>query len=607
MSQEKIERLEKLRRLNELKQQKEARRGTLGKVVDWAAEEGVPLAQTIGIEGMGGTAGMMLGAPLGPAGMMVGGALGTGIGHYGDKLIKHFQGEEVDPSPLSGALPMAFGPFGAKAPASARSELSSALGTKSDEATASLRASEEAGIPASVGTVTTKPGVSKLQQHSGQLLGGVGPAGRYQGDIVTAAQQRIDDLATKAMSGKTTAADVAGSSIQEGAQKTLNKFNNRSEIAFNRLRNTPTGNVLQGIPVKTDNFRNSMITDMDKWGNLPNMSREFADPATRRHLDAVLADTGILDDAGKIVDFKDLTWAQMDSIRKTIGVKLSNPAVLVDAPPKKALKKMYSGILDDMEAALKATGDKQAIKEWQNARIFYRRSIAKMERTIEPLLKKGTPDEVLKLLENNLKGNVTKLRQMKANLPKEQWEVVQSYVTQKLGRASPGMQDATGELFSPAKFLTDWNKISPEARSVMFHGDVGKNLNALAKQMERIKAMGMVGNTSGTGYANAVWGTIENLAMGLVGGGLGYGAMGASGVAGAALPIVMNNGVQRLMTNPRFTKWLVTANNVTNPKQWGTALGQLGGLIAAEEADPYMKDAMQSIHDALSKSPRRTE
>ena len=46
-------------------------------------------------------------------------------------------------------------------------------------------------------------------------------------------------------------------------------------------------------------------------------------------------------------------------------------------------------------------------------------------------------------------------------LDPQQAEFVRGTITKRMGMANAGDQNATGEIFSPNKFLTEWNKISP--------------------------------------------------------------------------------------------------------------------------------------------------
>lgn len=184
------------------------------------------------------------------------------------------------------------------------------------------------------------------------------------------------------------------------------------------------------------------------------------------------------------------------------------------------------------------------------------------------------------------------------SLPEEGQKAVTAAALRRMGLANAGAQDAAGEAFSAATFLTNWNKASPEARRALFdrYGKgFSRDMDRIASVAERIKNGGQaIANPSGTakqGAQFAYWGGLGGALMtGQVGAALGLGLGG-----------VGSNLAARLMTNPRFVKWLAASTD----KPIGALPAQINVLkrVASESADPDIEEAAE----ALSRSPEQPE
>ena len=88
-----------------------------------------------------------------------------------------------------------------------------------------------------------------------------------------------------------------------------------------------------------------------------------------------------------------------------------------------------------------------------------------------------------------------RLNQIKKSLPKEEWSTVSSTILRKLGEARVGQRGAPDASdfaeFSPATFLTNWNKMSKSARTVLTSGNIPQStrreLDNLALVAQRYK------------------------------------------------------------------------------------------------------------------------
>ena len=155
----------------------------------------------------------------------------------------------------------------------------------------------------------------------------------------------------------------------------------------------------------------------------------------------------------------------------------------------------------DLTAAAKASGP-DALRAAVRADRFYsagRKRIDAVERVLD---KNGGPEKVFAAAMSGTKEGATTLRTVMKSIPREQQKIVTAAVVRRLGKATPGRQDASGEVFSIQTYLTNWSRLSPEAKGVLF-GRFGPKFNrdmtALARLAGNIREGSKVfSNPSGT-------------------------------------------------------------------------------------------------------------
>lgn len=289
-----------------------------------------------------------------------------------------------------------------------------------------------------------------------------------------------------------------------------------------------------------------------------------------------------------------LPYEALRKLRTLVGGELENTSLVSDVPRSK-WKAVYAALSQDMEAAATTPEAKRALdraNRYFNARAT---RIDDIDRVID---RNGGPEKIYQAVMGGVKDGGSTLRSVMQSLPEEGQKAVTAAALRRMGLANPGAQDAAGEAFSAATFLTNWNKASPEARRALFdrYGPgFSSDLDKIAKVAARIKEGGQaIANPSGTarqGAQFAYWGGLGGALMtGQVGAALGLGLGGIGSNIGA-----------RLMTNPRFVKWLAAATE----KPVGALPAQINVLkrLASESRDPEIAEAVE----ALSQSAEQPE
>jgi len=170
----------------------------------------------------------------------------------------------------------------------------------------------------------------------------------------------------------------------------------------------------------------------------------------------------------------------------------------------------------------------------------------------------------------------------------DEWDEVSATVLSELGQ-----NPANGD-FSIAKFVTNYNKLAPEAKAALFKGGknqkAGESLDEFADLMAKIKDKSRYENTSNTAGAIQV-GMVLN-SLGALGAGFAAGDQtSVGGLAGAAGGIIAPRMAAKLITNPNFIKWLAQPVK-EGTKDWAAHLTR---LVVIGEENPDIKEAVNAL------------
>ncbi|WP_054658980.1 hypothetical protein [Stenotrophomonas pictorum] len=280
---------------------------------------------------------------------------------------------------------------------------------------------------------------------------------------------------------------------------------------------------------------------------------------------------------------------------KDIRTKLGEDAFSFTLSPDKPtaqLRKVYAALTDDMQDLARQAGP-SAERAVRKANKFYADSRERLELLQRVVDKNGGPEKVFQAAIAGTKEGATVLRQVMGSLPKEAQRDVTAAVIKRMGLANPSGQDTAGEVFSAASFLTNWNKLSPEAQQTLFHRygpEMSENITKIAQVAERIKESdGILRSTSGTGPNAVAAGYWGSLGLSLLSGNIPVFAKLAAAGAGT-------NVIARVMTNPSAVRWLAR----TTELPVGALPAQLNVLkrIAAESKDEDVEEFAAALEEA---------
>lgn len=278
-------------------------------------------------------------------------------------------------------------------------------------------------------------------------------------------------------------------------------------------------------------------------------------------------------------------YEALKRIRASIGEAISDYSLSPDTPTRE-FKAIYAALSRDMEAAAQAQGP-AAVAAARRANNYTRAAADRLEMLDRVVGKAGGPEKVYESVMSGSRDGGTVLRSVMQSLPVEGQKSITAAVIKRMGLANPGMQNEAGDLFSAQTFLTNWNKVSPEARRALFdrYGpQFSENVDKIARVAANIKNGSKVfANPSGTANRAAAY---------------TYGAALAGSAATGQVPTlaylvgsgVGANVLARVMTNPKAVAWL--AKNTDKP---------IGSALASLQVMAQTDPDMQGLLDALSK------
>lgn len=280
-----------------------------------------------------------------------------------------------------------------------------------------------------------------------------------------------------------------------------------------------------------------------------------------------------------------IPYSAARDLRSRIGRELEDFTLSADKPTAE-YRRLYAALSADLEDAAKRAGP-DAERAMRRANNYFKASadrLATIERVID---RNGGPERVYNAVMAGTQDGATVLRSVMRSLPKDGQRAVTAAVIKRMGLATPGAQDAAGEAFSAATFLTNWNKVSPEARRALFdvHGP------AFARDMDRIAAVAETIKSGSKVYANPS-GTANRVGAYTYGSAISGAALtGQPGtVAGLLLGGLGANVAARILTRPATVHFLAETTRMpigALPQ----AARQLYNIAKSEQDDELMSVA----------------
>lgn len=264
---------------------------------------------------------------------------------------------------------------------------------------------------------------------------------------------------------------------------------------------------------------------------------------------------------------------------------------------KDTLGRVARAMEEDVTGTMIKNGRESAAGAFKTANAYWRQRVETLDEALEPILGPDVvPDQVIEninAMARGRKGGVQRLVRVINSLPETERGSIRATIVSRLGQ-KPSVADNIAGQFSPADFLDNWKKISPEAKTALFGRDkkLTQALDDIAVLSEGTKQAQQFVNRSQTAGAQNYM-NVFNAAAGLGGAGglvsLGAGNFGVA-LTSVLLPLVLTRLSASALTSQRLVRYLAQA-----PKAVKNADQFRAGLLDVASKTPAISAELEAL------------
>lgn len=421
------------------------------------------------------------------------------------------------------------------------------------------------GATPTVGQATRNRALDSIEGFLSRTPGGAGPFAKKTTETTEALQEYVAKKSQDLSRRATLEPEIAGRTIQGGLRNWTGRFQETAGTLYDRLDQF----VPSASPVSVSNTL-SRLEDLAgpiEGAEALSQTALMSNPTIKSLYSAMQQDA-----AGR-----GLPYGVLKEMRSRIGRLLGGGSLVHDLP-KKDLNDLYGAISEDMRQAAVAGGGEAAEQAWKRANRYYKSGLERVDTFYDNLAKKGEVEKVFTALERGGRDGATKIRSIRKALTGEEWNVVSGTALRRLGQTRGSQADD----FSVETYLTNWRNLSPQARDAFFGGK-----GSLTSDLDKVANATQIFRENTRAFANPSGTAGQLIGQGLQLGTLISAATGNLHVAGGlATAVVGLNGASRLMTSPKFVRWLARATEI-EPTGLSAHIGRLSGI--AQFSDPELR------------------
>ena len=450
---------------------------------------------------------------------------------------------------------------------------------------ARIATARAAGVDLNAAQATGSTPLAWGTASSGRLWGG-GSVAAQDAAQTHALQSHVNDIVDNLSGGTTPSPTTAGEAINTGvaaAKQSMRQAERAAYDARDALVPTDHPTDVSGTQAVLDRLATPT-------SGAENTTGALVSPKIAALRDNLASDTQANGGA--------LPYSAARQVHTALGNSIDWGFAPADPVANGALKQVHAALGNDLNTAA-MTISPEAAQAAKNASSLYAANQAKRDLLNTIVDKNGGPEAVYQAATNGTKMGATKIGGVMDALDPQSQNTVRATVIDRLGRAVPSAQNAAGSAFSADTFLTNWGKMSDEAKDALF-GPSGTP-NTLRRSLDSLEATASIRreanrftknpseSAGGIGHAlglAAFLGEGAQMAM-------GHGVHGMATLAGG---VVGNMILSRVLTNPRTARWLAQTTKLP-PSARPNAVLQLAKM-AQQTKDPDASDAVHYMAGA---------
>lgn len=413
---------------------------------------------------------------------------------------------------------------------------------------------------------------SRAQRATESLLSKT-PGGA--GVMVDRAQKQMDDMSASVQRlSDELAPGASAANAGEAIAKGVKGFKEGFKTVQQRLYDTLDQHIPAGTPVAVGNTEFKLKELNAGIDGAPNISEFFKNSKIKGIDKALQADLELSANGGS------LPYEAVKRLRTLIGNEIADNSLVADVPRSK-WSALYGALSEDLGIAAKQAGP-EAEQSWQWANQFTKKQIGRLEE-LSGIVSKDSPEKIFSAAISGTAEGDTIIKRIVNALPKQARREVAAAVLQRMGRATPGQQNAMGDAFSSETFLTNISKLSPAARETLFgrtgNAGIQDEIQSMSQMAENIrKGSKVFSNPSGTAQAMTLASLLKAAGLALITG------HPISAAAIATSPI-LPNVVARTVTSPSVVKFAAGQTALSEGAQ-AAAVGATTRMKGTEQPQP---------------------
>lgn len=355
--------------------------------------------------------------------------------------------------------------------------------TPGEEVSAAAGRLSQSGSPVQVPRAVSTDNMAV--QQAGAVTSNIPIAGT---PLVKASEKAIDQLGTKADEVAQGYGD-AGSVAQAG------------DAARSSIKDWISGESAANTKKLYDRVDNLVNPESKvELINTRGVAGEIVAERTAAHLPNGKAVDSIL---SAVQDSDGLTYQGIKTLRSKIGEAMSS-GILPEGMSGGDLKRIYSGLTDDLRSSVLVGGGESAVGAFDRANKYYklvsdrRESLAKIVGADGNAPAETVFNRIEAMAGSTSRADIAKLAQARKAMGPDDWNDLVSTIVGRLGR------DVEGN-FSPQRFITAYGKISDAGKTTLFRStdksDLASHLDDIARVSSRFKELQKFANPSGSARA----------------------------------------------------------------------------------------------------------
>lgn len=388
-------------------------------------------------------------------------------------------------------------------------------------------------VSETAGQVTKGTRVEPWARLAGALAGGIGaetafakgrlsPAAVQRNEIIQAAANQGVELprgsvstapGVQAVTAKLAGLPVMGTPISRASTEAINQLESaRARVGTGNVYDagaTAKERIADWIGNKSDDIQSRMYDNVDASID-PNFTRPLT--STKDLVDALRkqASESTSTSSNSAINLVDealkrpegLSYEGLKNLRTDVGSRISGKITPEPGTSQPALKRLYGALTDDLRQTVKEGGGDAGLNAWEKANRISsmvadkRDSLAKIIGADGAASENAVYARIKKLASTGASGDVSRLSEVKKTLGSEAWGEFRGAVVDGMGVGRDGK-------FSASNFVTEYRKLSPEAKDVMF-GSLKSDLDDIAQVSSYAENLYKMGNPSGSAGGVAV-------------------------------------------------------------------------------------------------------